>query len=86
MEKAEQIWIWIAELLPLSATIFSFLFGLKQFFKRGKPLFLQSITMAMGCHSLGTVYHLCMTLTNKTAFEGFTPAYLGRIGFFLFFP
>ena len=85
MEKADQIWIWIAELLPLSATIFSFLFGLKQFFKRGKPLFLQSITMAMGCHSLGTVYHLCMTLTNEASFEGFTPAYLGRIGFFLFF-
>lgn len=85
MEKADQIWIWIAELLPLSATIFSFLFGLKQFFKRGKPLFLQSITMAMGCHSLGTVYHLCMVLTNEAAFDGFTPAYLGRIGFFLFF-
>ena len=79
------IYMWIAELLPLSATIFSFLFGLKHFFKRGKPLFLQSITMAMGCHSLGTIYHLCLILTNKTAIEGFTPAYLGRIGFFLFF-
>jgi hypothetical protein len=77
--------MWIAELLPLSATIFSFIFGLRHFFKRGKPLFLQSITMAMGCHSLGTIYHLCLMLTNGTALEGFTPAYLGRIGFFLFF-
>lgn len=85
MERMEQIGMWIAELLPLSATIFSFIFGLRQFFKRGKPLFLQSITMAMGCHSLGTVYHLCRMLTNGAAFEGFTPAYLGRIGFFLFF-
>jgi hypothetical protein len=77
--------MWIAELLSLSATIFSFLFGLKHFFKRGKPLFLQSITMAMGCHSLGSIYHLCLMLTNEALLEGFTPAYLGRIGFFLFF-
>jgi hypothetical protein len=77
--------MWIAELLPLSATMFSFVFGLRHFFKRGKPLFLQSITMAMGCHSLGSIYQLCLMLTNETTFEGFTPAYLGRIGFFLFF-
>ena len=81
----ELICMWIAELLPLSATMFSFVFGLRHFFKRGKPLFLQSITMAMGCHSLGSIYQLCLMLTNETTFEGFTPAYLGRIGFFLFF-
>lgn len=85
MEKANLICVWIAELVPLCATIFSFLFGLNKFFKRGKPLFLQSITMAMGCHSLGTIYHLCLMLTNQTVLDGFTPAYLGRIGFFLFF-
>ena len=39
----------------------------------------------MGCHSLGSIYQLCLMLTNETVFEGFTPAYLGRIGFFLFF-
>ena len=58
---------------------------IEAFFKRGKPLFLQSITMAMGCHSLGSIYHLCLMLTNETVPDGFTPAYLGRIGFFLFF-
>ena len=40
--------------------------------------------MAMGCHALGSIYHLCQTLTTETVLEGFTPAYLGRIGFFLF--
>ena len=85
MEKTTMICMWIAELLPLLATMFSFIYGLNHFFKRGKPLFLQSITMAMGCHSLGTIYHLCLMLTNNTVFKGFTPAYLGRIGFFLFF-
>ena len=85
MERTDLICMWIAELIPLSATIFSFIFGLCKFFKRGTPLFLQSITMAMGCHALGSVYHLCLTLTNEMVFDGFTPAYLGRIGFFLFF-
>ena len=75
----------IAELVPLSATLFSFIYGLSNFFKKGKPLFLQSITMAMGSHALGSIYHLCQTLTTETVLEGFTPAYLGRIGFFLFF-
>ena len=38
----------------------------------------------MGCHALGSIYHLCQTFTTETVLEGFTPAYLGRIGFFLF--
>ena len=85
MESVDLICMWIAEILPLSATVFSFIYGLRKFFKKGKPLFLQSITMAMGCHALGSIYHLCQTLTTETILEGFTPAYLGRIGFFLFF-
>ena len=84
MEGLDLIWLWIAELIPLSAALFSFIYGLNKFFKKGKPLFLQSITMAMGCHALGSIYHLCQTLTTETVLEGFTPAYLGRIGFFLF--
>lgn len=84
MENIDLICMWIAELVPLCATLFSFIYGINKFFKKGKPLFLQSITMAMGCHALGSIYHLCQTLTTETVLEGFTPAYLGRIGFFLF--
>ena len=76
--------LWIAELVPLLATLFSLIYGLKFFFKKGKPLCLQSITMAMACHALGSIYHLCQTITSEDIVEGFTPAYLGRIGFFLF--
>ena len=85
MDGIDLICMWIAELLPLCATLFSFVYGIKNFFKKGKPLFLQSITMAMGSHALGSIYHVCQTLTTETVLEGFTPAYLGRIGFFLFF-
>ena len=85
MRELDIICVWIAELVPLAATLFAFVYGIKNFFKKGKPLFLQSITMAMGCHALGSIYHMCMLITTKDMLEGFTPAYLGRIGFFLFF-
>ena len=84
MVDIETVCFWTAELAPLFATICSLVYGLKHFFKKGKPLFLQTITMAMGCHALGSIYHLCQSLTSDTLVEGFTPAYLGRIGFFLF--
>lgn len=84
MLVVEMLCVWIAELVPLFATVFSLIYGLRHFFKKGKPLFLQTITMAMGSHALGSVYHLCQTLTSDTLIEGFTPAYLGHIGFFLF--
>lgn len=76
--------IIIAETVPLLATLFCLIFGLKHFFKKGKPIFLQTLTMAMGSHMLGSIYHLCLTVTSDDIVEGFTPAYLGRIGFFLF--
>ena len=84
MDDVNLLFIWIAEITPLIATLFSLFYGLKHFFKKGKPLFLQSLTMAMASHTLGSIYHLCQTLTSDTVVEGFTPAYLGRIGFFLF--
>ena len=85
MEDMDLVCVWIAELLPLCATLFSFIYGVNNFFKKGKPLFLQSITMAMGSHALGSIYHLCQMLTQETILEGFTPAYLGRRGKILFF-
>ena len=85
MDEIDLLCMWIAELVPLCATLVSFIYGLRKFFKKGKPLFLQSLTMAMGCHALGSIYHLCQTLTIENVMEGFTPAYLGRIGFYLFF-
>ena len=84
MNDIDLLCIRIAELVPLAATLFSLIYGLKHFFKKGKPLCLQSITMAMASHTLVSVYHLCRTLTTEDVSEGFTPAYLGRIGFFLF--
>ena len=84
MNDINPICVWIAEIVPLAATLFSLIYGLKYFFKKGKPLYVQTITLAMASHALGSIYHLCQTLTSEEVVEGFTPAYLGRIGFFLF--
>ena len=71
-------------ILPLVATLVSFAMGAYYFFKKGKPLCMQTLVLAMGSHALGSIYQLCLTLSNEDVLEGFTPAYLGRIGFFLF--
>lgn len=76
---------WIAELVPLVSTLFSLIYGLLNFFKKGTPLFLQSLTMAMASYFLSVTYHLCQTFTSEVILDSFTPAYLGRIGFFMFF-
>ena len=84
MDEINIVCLWIAELVPLAATLFSLIYGFKHFFKKGKPLCMQSLAMAMASHTLGSIYHICQTLTSEDIVEGFTPAYLGRIGFFLF--
>jgi hypothetical protein len=84
MHNMNMICVWIAEVVPLIATLVSLVYGLVHFFRKGRPLFLQSLTMGMACYALGNIYHLCMTSTSEVLLEGFTPAYLGRIGFFMF--
>ena len=85
MNDINIVCLWIAEFIPLMATLISLIYGLIHFFKKGTPLFLQSVTMAMASYALSMIFHLCLTFTNDTVMEGFTPAYLGRMGFFMFF-
>ena len=84
MYDVDIICMWTSILIPLVAALISFIYGASQFFKRGKPLCMQSLAMAMASHALGSIYQLCLTVSNEDILEGFTPAYLGRIGFFLF--
>jgi hypothetical protein len=76
--------LWAADILPLLATLGTFIYGVKNFFKKGKAYYLQIVTMAMGCYAMGSFYHLCQSITTGDLADGFTAAYLGRIGFFLF--
>lgn len=85
MNIAETIGLWSSELVPLISALAAFIYGGAKFFKKGIGLYLQSITMAMGCHALGSLYRVCELLTTGSVSEGFTPAYLGIMGFFIFF-
>lgn len=84
MKELNLIGMWISLVIPLIATLACFLFGLRHFFQRKRPLFVQSLTMAMGSYVLGSVYRLCLAFSTDTVIDGFTPMYLGHIGLFLF--
>ena len=84
MDILNDICFWIAEIVPLLASLGTFIYGVKHFFKKGKAYYLQIVTMAFGCYAMGSFYHLCQSITTEEVVDGFTAAYLGRIGFFLF--
>ena len=84
MTVLDKICFWAADIIPLLACLGTFIYGVKNFFKKGKAYYLQIVTMAFGCYAMGSFYHLCQTITTEEVAEGFTAAYLGRIGFFLF--
>ena len=74
----------MADIVPFLASLGTFIYGVKNFFKKGKAYYLQIVTMAFGCYAMGSFYYLCQSITAEEVPEGFTAAYLGRIGFFLF--
>lgn len=80
----DEVCFWVAEIAPLLASLGTFVYGAKHFFKKGKAFYLQIVTMTMGCYAMGSFYHLCQSITTDEVVDGFTAAYLGRIGFFLF--
>lgn len=77
--------VWIAELAPFLTALIACIYGAHCFFRKGRSLYLQCLTLAMGCYALGSTYHIVQMFTIEVALDGFTPAYLGKIGFFLFF-
>ena len=84
MDILNEICFWIAETVPLLATVTTFIYGVSRFFKKGKAFYLQIVTMAIGCYAMGSLYHLCQSIATEEVTDGFIAAYLGRIGFFLF--
>ena len=84
MTILDEFCFWLADIVPLLASLGTFIYGVKNFFKKGKAYYLQIVTMAFGCYAMGSFYHLCQSITTEEVIDGFTAAYLGRIGFFLF--
>ena len=84
LDKLNHICMWLSDVIILIAMVSIILYGVKYFFKKGKAFYARLITLGMGCYTMGTLYHLCQTLTLDEVTEGFTSSYLGKMGFFLF--
>lgn len=84
MNALDKVCFFVADFVPFLASLGTFIYGVKHFFKKGKAYYLQIVTMAFGCYAMGSLYYLCQSITAEEVPEGFTAAYLGRIGFFLF--
>ena len=84
MTVLEELCFFVADIVPFLASLGAFIYGVKHFFKKGTAYYLQIVTMAFGCYAMGSLYYLCQSITAEEVPEGFTAAYLGRIGFFLF--
>ena len=84
MTALDKVCFFVADIVPFLASLGTFIYGVKHFFKKGKAYYLQIVTMAFGCYAMGSLYYLCQSITAEEVPEGFTAAYLGRIGFFLF--
>ena len=84
MTMLDKVCFYVADIVPFLASLGAFIYGVKHFFKKGKAYYLQIVTMAFGCYAIGSFYYLCQSITAEEVPEGFTAAYLGRIGFFLF--
>ena len=84
MTALDKVCFYVADIVPFLASLGAFIYGVKHFFEKGKAYYLQIVTMAFGCYAMGSLYYLCQSITAEEVPEGFTAAYLGRIGFFLF--
>ena len=84
IEKINDICMWLSDLIILVSMISLILYGVKHFFKKGKAFYARLVTLGVGCYTMGTMYHLCQTLTSDHVAEGFTSTHLGKMGFFLF--
>ena len=84
MTVLDKVCFFVADIVPFLASLGTFIYGVRHFFKKGKAYYLQIVTMAFGCYAMGSFYYLCQSITAEEVPDGFTAAYLGRIGFFLF--
>ena len=61
-------------------TLFAFIFGAINYFKKGKPLFCQLVTCAMGCFTMAYIFELLQIFITKNIETGFQVGNLGIIG------
>ena len=84
MEDVDLLCMWIAELVPLFATLCSFIYGLNKFFKKGEAVASSKHHYGYGMSCAWQHLAFVSNAYDRRGARGIYTGYLGRIGFFLF--
>lgn len=75
----------IVNLIVCVCALAGFIYGVHIYFKPRQPLYLQMVTIALGCASLGRLYHAAVLVCDGDIPRTFNTGVLAVIGCFLFF-
>ena len=76
--------ILITNIIVCVCAFIGFIYGIVKFFKPGKAVYAQMITLAVGCAAFGRLYQVVRLLTGGDMFNGFQLGVFGVIGSLLF--
>ena len=76
--------ILITNIIVCVCAFIGFIYGIVKFFKPGKAVYAQMITLAVGCAAFGRLYQVVRLLTGGDMFNGFQLGFFGVIGSLLF--
>ena len=75
----------ISNLFVCVCALFSFIYGITQFFKPKKAIYAQMIVLGVGCIAFGRLYQVVRLLTGGDILNEFQLGILGVIGSLMFF-
>lgn len=75
----------ISNLFVCICALFSFIYGITQFFKPKKAIYAQMIVLGVGCIAFGRLYQVVRLLTGGDILNEFQLGILGVIGSLMFF-
>ena len=76
--------LFISNLIACVCAFASFVYGTVKFFRPGKAMYAQMITLAVGCTAFGKLYQVVRLLTAGNLFNEFQLGLLGMIGSLVF--
>ena len=75
----------IANIIVCVCALAGFIYGGIQFFRPGKALYAQMITLSLGCIAFGRMFNIVRLLTGGNLTDYFQLGFLGLIGSLMFF-
>ena len=76
----------IANIIVCVCALAGFIYGGIRFFRPGKALYAQMITLSLGCIAFGRMFNIVRLLTDGNLTDHFQLGFLGLIGSLMFSP